>query len=114
MIQSVKNHLNPKHGSFLFTTPNLSGLGARFMKERWCGYRDDHLSLRTMREWENTMEESGFIKVYSGSTFFSGIPLMRRFPLDVINWFALYVFKSLPWSLGESYVGLYKIDSRNP
>ena len=34
MLQCVKNHLNPKHGLFLFTTPNLSGLGVRIMKER--------------------------------------------------------------------------------
>jgi SAM-dependent methyltransferase len=107
MLENVRAHLKPG-GVFLVTTPNLSGLGARVMKERWHGYRDDHVSLKGMNEWNQLIIGNGFIPLYSGSTFFSGIPLLNKFPLGIINWLLLIVFGSLRWSAGESYVGVYK------
>lgn len=107
MLDNVKAHLKPG-GIFLVTTPNLSGVGARLMKDRWPGYRDDHVSLKHKQNWDNLIESHGFSSFYSGSTFFSGVPILNRFPLGIINWLLLLVFGSLRWSQGESYVGVFK------
>jgi SAM-dependent methyltransferase len=107
MLENVRAHLKPG-GVFLVTTPNLTGLGARVMKERWHGYRDDHVSLKGMDEWNRLIVGHGFISLYSGSTFFSGVPLLNKLPLGIINWLLLFSFGSLRWSFGESYVGVFK------
>jgi SAM-dependent methyltransferase len=107
MLEKVRTHLKPG-GVFLVTTPNLSGLGARVMRERWHGYRDDHVSLKGMDEWNQLIISQGFISLYSGSTFFSGVPLLNKLPLGIINWLLLIAFGSMRWSAGESYVGIYK------
>lgn len=106
MLQCVKRHLKPG-GHFLVTTPNLSGIGATFMGSKWHGFREDHVSLKGYSQWESLILDSGFISKYSGSTFFSGIPIMNRLPLGVLNWMLLIIFGSLPWRHGESYVGLF-------
>lgn len=107
MLDNVKAHLKP-NGIFLVTTPNLSGVGARLMKDRWHGYRDDHVSLKHKKEWDVLIESHGFSGLYSGSTFFSGVPILNKFPLGVINWLLLLVFGCFRWSSGESYVGVFK------
>jgi len=107
MLKNVKAHLKPG-GLFLVTTPNLSGFGARLMKERWHGYRYDHVSLKHKKDWDVLIRSHGFSPMYSGSTFFSGVPILNRFPLGLMNWFLLVVFGSLRWSSGESYVGIFK------
>jgi SAM-dependent methyltransferase len=109
MLKNVHAHLKPG-GIFLVTTPNLSGIGARIMKNRWHGYREDHVSLKGKDEWDRILISHGFSCLYSGSTFLSGIPLLNRFPLGILNWLLLYAFGSLPWALGESYVGLYQVN----
>ena len=107
MLDNVSTHLKPG-GLFLVTTPNLSGLGARWMKEKWHGYRDDHVSLKGKDEWDGLIETHGFEPLYTGSTFFSGLPVLNKLPLGIINWLLLVGFGSLRWSLGESYVGVFK------
>lgn len=107
MLENVRAHLKPG-GVFLVTTPNLTGLGARVMKERWHGYRDDHVSLKGMDEWNRLIVGQSLISLYSGSTFFSGVPLLNKLPLGIINWLLLLSFGSLRWSFGESYVGVFK------
>lgn len=107
MLDNVRAHLKPG-GIFLVTTPNLSGLGARWMKEKWHGYRDDHVSMKGKDEWDRLIASHGFSPLYSGSTFFSGVPALNKLPLGIVNWLLLVVFGSLPWSAGESYVGVFK------
>lgn len=107
MLENVRAHLKPG-GVFLVTTPNLSGLGARWMKEKWHGYRDDHVSMKGKDEWDRLIASYGFSPLYSGSTFFSGLPVLNKLPLGIVNWLLLMVFGSLPWSAGESYVGVFK------
>ena len=107
MLDNVRAHLKPG-GLFLVTTPNLSGLGARWMKEKWHGYRDDHVSMKGRDEWDRLIASYGFSPLYSGSTFFSGVPVLNKLPLGIVNWLLLTVFGSLPWSAGESYVGVFK------
>ncbi len=108
MIQNVKKHLT-NNGIFLFTTPNLGGNGAKILNKKWSGYRDDHVALKSKKEWEKILYDNGFIPLYSGSTFFSGIPLLNKFPLGIVNWSLLFLFGSLKWNYGEAYVGLYKL-----
>lgn len=107
MLDNVRMHLKPG-GIFLVTTPNLSGLGARWMKKAWHGYRDDHVSLKGKDEWDQLIASHGFTPLYSGSTFFSGVPVLNKLPLGIINWLLLVLFGSLRWSSGESYVGVFK------
>jgi SAM-dependent methyltransferase len=107
MLDNVRAHLKPG-GIFLVTTPNLSSLGARWMKENWHGYRDDHVSMKGKDEWDQIIASHGFSPLYSGSTFFSGVPILNKLPLGIVNWLLLLVFGSLPWSGGESYVGVFK------
>ena len=108
MLENVRTHLKPG-GIFLVTTPNLSGLGARWMKDKWHGYRDDHVSLKGKDEWERLIVSHGFQPLYSGSTFFSGVPILNKLPLGIFNWLLLVAFGSLRWSIGESYVGVFKL-----
>lgn len=107
MLDNVRTHLKPG-GIFLVTTPNLSGLGARWMKGKWHGYRDDHVSLKGKDEWDSLIVSHGFSPLYSGSTFFSGVPVLNKLPLGIVNWLLLVAFGSLRWSVGESYVGVFK------
>lgn len=108
MLDRVKNHLKP-NGIFIVSTPNLNGLGARIMGKRWHGYRDDHVSLKGYNEWRALLERSGFATIYCGSTFFSGIPILNRFPLGIINWMLLAIFGTARWQHGESFVGIFNL-----
>jgi hypothetical protein len=107
MLENVRAHLKPG-GIFMVTTPNLSGIGARWTKDKWHGYRDDHVSLKGKEEWDQLIMSQGFSSLYSGSTFFSGVPVLNKLPLGIINWLLLVVFGCLRWSAGESYVGVFK------
>lgn len=107
MLDNVRAHLKPG-GIFLVTTPNLSGLGARWMKEEWHGYRDDHVSLMSKVGWDQLIVSHGFETLYTGSTFFSGVPVLNKLPLGIVNWLLLASLGSLRWSAGESYVGVFK------
>lgn len=113
MLATVRKHL-ASGGAFIFTTPNLSGCGARVMKGKWHGYRDDHVSMKEFRDWQTFLEKNGFTSIYCGSTFFTGIPLCNRFPLGVVNWLLLFLIGSLPWQHGESFVGIFKSADQNP
>jgi SAM-dependent methyltransferase len=110
MLASVRKHLKP-NGIFIVTTPNLDGLGARMMGERWHGFREDHVSLKGYNQWKSLIEDSGFIVDYCGSTFFSGIPLLNSLPLGIFNWTLLTLFGAARWKHGESFVGVFQ--SRN-
>lgn len=107
MLDNVKAHLKPG-GLFLVTTPNLTGLGSKVMGPKWHGYRDDHVSLKGKAEWDSLIESHGFDSLYSGSSFFSGIPILNKFPMGILNWVLLVAFGSLRWPIGESYVGVFR------
>jgi len=107
MIASVKKHLKP-NGVFIFTTPNLGCYSARVMKDKWHGYREDHVSLKTNDEWVSLALENGFDELYSGSTFFTGIPLLNKLPFGIINWTLLLFIGSMRWKQGESFIGVFK------
>jgi 2-polyprenyl-3-methyl-5-hydroxy-6-metoxy-1,4-benzoquinol methylase len=106
MLTRVYTHLKRK-GLFIVTTPNLDGWGARVMKNDWHGFRDDHVSLKGVAEWASLIESHGFKRVFCGSTFFSGIPILNKLPLGVFNWSLLVLFGAWPWTRGESFVGVF-------
>ena len=112
MLECVYNHLE-EGGVFIFTTPNLGCLSDRVLKEKWHGYRSDHVSLKIKSDWDFFVEKRGFFKLYSGSTFFSGLPILNKFPLGVLNWVLLFFVGSLPWSIGESYIGVFRKNFNN-
>lgn len=107
MLLNAKSHLKPG-GLLLITTPNLNGLGARWMREKWHGFREDHVSLKGKEEWDEFIVSHGFEPLYTGTTFFSGIPVLNSFPLGIFNWLLLLIFGSARWSAGEAYVGIFK------
>ena len=108
MLERVKRHLN-QNGVFVMTTPNLDGVGARIMGKKWHGFRDDHVSLKGYSDWSALLQKCGFVPVYCGSTFFSGIPLINRFPFGIFNWMLLVIFGTARWKYGESFVGIFQI-----
>ncbi len=110
MLCRVKHHLKP-NGIFIVTSPNLDGLGARIMGKKWHGFRDDHVSLKGFADWKELFQKSGFVADYCGSTFFSGIPLLNRFPLGIFNWTLLIIFGAAGWRYGESFVGIFKLQT---
>lgn len=112
MIERVKKHLKP-NGIFILTTPNLECISAKYLKDKWHGYRHDHVSLKSYTTWKSLMEERGFTSVYCGSTFFSGIPILNKLPLGVINWGLLFFLGSLKWKHGESFIGVFRLDQVN-
>lgn len=95
-------------GRFILTTPNLGCLSARVMGQRWHGYRRDHVSLKDRAGWVDFVEGHGFKTVYSGSTFFTGVPILNRLPLGILNWALLLVVGTLPWDQGESFIGVFE------
>ena len=110
MLSRMHRHLKP-NGLLIITTPNLDGLGARVMGKRWHGYREDHVSLKGVREWSHLIQSHGFSKKYVGSTFFSGVPLLNILPLGLLNWTLLVLLGSARWQLGESFVGVFTSSS---
>jgi len=110
MLKQVKKHLN-KDGVFIVSSPNLDGLGAKIMKSKWGGYRHDHVSLKGADDWKSLIESHGFESQYSGTTFFSGIPIFRKLPFGLINWSLLLIFGALRWSKGEAYIGAFILKS---
>lgn len=109
MLTTVKKHLKT-NGLFIFTTPNLEGIGAKYMKNKWHGYRADHVSLKSYTEWKAFVEQNGFTSIYCGSTFFTGIPIFNKLPLGLINWGLLFTLGSIRWKHGESFIGIFKVD----
>jgi 2-polyprenyl-3-methyl-5-hydroxy-6-metoxy-1,4-benzoquinol methylase len=107
MLYSVRKHLAPG-GVLIFTTPNLGCVSARVMKEKWHGFREDHVSLKSFREWQILAKQCGFKEVFCGSTFFTGIPACNRLPFGILNWFLLFAVGFLKWERGESFVGVFE------
>lgn len=112
MLQNVKKHLKHNNGTFIFTTPNLGCYSEKVMRQKWHGYRPDHVSLKDVDGWQGFAERNGFKAIKCKSTFFSGIPLLNKFPLGVINWSLLYFVGSMKWKLGESFIGIFKLNGQ--
>ena len=108
-FKTVRNHLS-ENGILLLTTPNLDSTARRLLNGAWHGFRSDHVNLYQFDRLPHEAKLHGFETIYQGSTFFSGIPILNKLPMGILNWSLLYTFGSLPWKYGEAIVGVYKID----
>lgn len=106
-LEHIHSMLRP-NGLLILTTPNLNCVARRVLREKWHGFRDDHVSLKSAYEWDSLIQSHGFSPVFVGSTFFSGIPWLNRLPLGIVNWALLFVFGAYLWKHGESFVGIYR------
>jgi SAM-dependent methyltransferase len=107
MLQEVHRVLKP-NGIFIVATPNLGGLGARVMGEKWSGFREDHVSLKSSGDWSKLIACNEFVSLMENTTFLSGIPIFTKFPLGIINYGCLLIFGSFPWELGEAYIAVWR------
>ena len=107
MISEVNRVLKPG-GIFILATPNLKGWCARIMGDKWGGFRDDHVSLKSPDQWAALLSDRSFLPLQEHTTFLSGIPAFRTLPLGILNWGLLLLFCSLPWKQGEAYIAVWR------
>ena len=100
------NRILKDKGLLLLATPHTQSLVARVMGRRWIGYRDDHISLRSAKQWQRALEENGFTILTQGTTFFRGIPVVGQFPLGIPLLLLQIFIGWLPWQLGASYMAV--------
>ncbi|MBW4642089.1 MAG: class I SAM-dependent methyltransferase [Goleter apudmare HA4340-LM2] len=98
-----------KGGVLLLATPNPDGIAAKLLKEKWHSFQlEDHVSLKSPKEWRSIFASYGFSLVSEGTTFFTGLPIVTKSPLQIVNYALLASFGSLPWSYGEAYQAVFK------
>jgi SAM-dependent methyltransferase len=94
-----------KRGGFLIiTTPNPISIPAKMLRNKWPGYRHDHISLRTPHQWRKAFLSSGFQILEDGTTGFTGFKILQILPFALINWIPLALFGFFPWDKGASYM----------
>jgi len=92
-----------KDGILFITTPNLGGLAPKIIGERWHGYNEEeHVNLYTKTKLENEIIANNYEILFSGTSFLSGLPIVRKSPLRFINDLAYYLFNYQPWDIGDS------------
>lgn len=115
-IQVVEHLKNPdaffsqayrvlKHnGLLLLATSNPSGVSARILKDKWRGYREDHISLKKPQEWKRLLQNSRFHVLEDGTTGLTGFKIFQNLPFGLINWIPMALFGYSPWYKGDSYM----------
>ena len=93
-------------GFLLLSTPNPSGIPARILGKRWQGFRYDHISLKSPKEWRKTLNEHGFNILEDGTTGLTGFKMLQKLPFALINWVPMAIFGYFPWYKGESYMAI--------
>jgi ubiquinone/menaquinone biosynthesis C-methylase UbiE len=94
-------------GMLVVATPNLEGLGAKLMKQRWIGYSDPtHVQLHGPQFWQELLQEAGFDIANDGTTGLSGIPWLAKMPLALVHWVPTFIAGYYPWSRGEAYIAV--------
>jgi ubiquinone/menaquinone biosynthesis C-methylase UbiE len=102
------NRVLKNDGLLIISTPNPDGIPAKVLKQRWQGYRFDHISLKTPQQWRNILLDSNFVILHDGTTFLTGFKLLQKLPFTLINWIPIAIFGYFPWHKGESYMAIAK------
>lgn len=117
-------------GLLLFTTPNPQSFGAKVKgkverqtgrplserKREWFGWRDDtHINVRTIDEWRKLSLATGYVSIRDGTDGWWDVPYFYNVPVIIQKLFfwggqylLMHLTPSLPWSLGENYVGFWR------
>lgn len=101
---SEANRVLRDRGILILSTPNPLGWAAQLLKEKWMGFDETHISLKTPKEWRKLIDGAGFEILEDGTTGLSGFRILRTFPFGLLNWVAILIFGYFPWYKGESYV----------
>ena len=102
-LQECARVLRPG-GILVISTPNPASVCAKILKESWQGFKTDHISLRSPHAWRAAITRAGFAIVEDGTTGLTGFPVLRIFPLSLLNYIPMAVWGFFPWYSGESYV----------
>ena len=95
-----------ENGLLLIAAPNPAGISAKMLGAGWQGYRYDHISLKSPLEWRDLMRNSGFQVLDDGTTGLTGLKILQKFPLALINWLPMAIFGYFHWYKGESYMAV--------
>ena len=95
-------------GLLIIATPNPSGIPAELLKDRWGGYRYDHISLKTPQQWRKLIGNYGFQILDDGTTGLTGFRILQKLPFAFINWIPMAIFGYFPWYKGESYMAVVR------
>lgn len=68
----------------------------------------EHVSLKGKDACSRFIMAHGFSPLYSGRTYFSGVPELNKLPQDVVSGLLLGAFGWLRWAVVESSVGVFK------
>lgn len=93
-------------GLLAIATPNPKGIPARMLKDKWPGYRFDHISLKIPQQWRRIMEDCGFQILDDGTTGLTGFRVLQKLPFALVNWIPMAIFGYFPWYKGESYMAV--------
>jgi SAM-dependent methyltransferase len=114
-------------GTFIFTTPNPTSLGARIKrkgqvgevpddKRFWFALRDaTHINLQPPSFWRQLCLQSGFEKIEDGSDFWWDTPYvpfipdaLQRLVFNGSHQILMRLVGYCSWQLGENYIGVWK------
>jgi len=102
------NRALKKDGLLIISTPNPTGIPAKWLKQKWKGHRFDHISLKTPQQWRDILANSGFLIIDDGTTLLTGFKIFQKLPFALINWIPMAIFGYFPWYKGESYMAIAK------
>jgi len=99
-----------KPGGILFvTTPNLSGIAPKLIGNKWHGFDDEeHVNLYTKERLEREIKNNNYDILFSGSSFLSGLPMIKKTPLRIINDFTYFILGYQGWNIGDSLAVIAK------
>ena len=98
-----------KKNSYLYLScPNPSSISAFYDKDKWAGFHPSHVSLKAPFEYRFLLKMSGFEIIEDGTTFVSGLSLIRNNKfLNFISKIILLFFGGcINWPFGEAYICL--------
>ncbi len=98
------NRVLKERGFLIIATPNPMGIPASVLGNKWQGYRYDHISLKTPRQWMEIIQNSGFHILEDGTTGLTGFKIFQKLPFALINWIPMAFWGFFPWYKGESYM----------